>query len=83
MLSLDFNNELVKAAPIVGTGVADGAARLFFGLSLNGAEKITDDVYKEVMEMFPENEWEITDTEINRRGLGITTYEIEMRRACR
>lgn len=35
MLSLDFNNELVKAAPIVGTGVADGAARLFFGLSLN------------------------------------------------
>ena len=35
MLSLDFNNEVVKAAPIVGTGVADGAARLFFGLSLN------------------------------------------------
>lgn len=35
MLSLDFNNEVVKAAPIVGTGMADGAARLFFGLSLN------------------------------------------------
>ena len=35
MLSLDFNNEVVKAAPIVGTGVADGAARLFWGLSLN------------------------------------------------
>lgn len=35
MLSFDFNNEVVKAAPIVGTGVADGAARLFFGLSLN------------------------------------------------
>lgn len=35
MLSLDFNNEVIKAAPIVGTGVADGAARLFWGLSLN------------------------------------------------
>lgn len=35
MLSFDFNNEIVKAAPIVGTGMADGAARLFFGLSLN------------------------------------------------
>ena len=35
MLSFDFNNEVVKAAPIVGTGVADGAARLFWGLSLN------------------------------------------------
>lgn len=35
MLTIDFNNEVLKAAPIVGTGVADGAARLFFGLSLN------------------------------------------------
>lgn len=35
MLNLDFNNEIVKAAPIVGTGIADGTARLFFGLSLN------------------------------------------------
>ncbi|AAP34165.1 gene 17.5 [Escherichia phage T7] len=35
MLSLDFNNELIKAAPVVGTGVADMSARLFFGLSLN------------------------------------------------
>lgn len=35
MLSLDFNNELVKAAPIVGTGVVDMTTRLFFGLSLN------------------------------------------------
>nr|AAA92524.1 lysis protein [Enterobacteria phage T3] len=35
MLSLDFNNELIKAAPIVGTGVADVSARRFFGLSLN------------------------------------------------
>ena len=34
MIELDFNNELVKAAPIVGTGVADGAARLFSGMSL-------------------------------------------------
>lgn len=35
MLSLDFNNEIIKAAPIAGTVAADGAARLFWGLSLN------------------------------------------------
>lgn len=35
MIELDLKNEVLKAAPIVGTGVADGAARLFFGLSLN------------------------------------------------
>lgn len=35
MLSLDFNNELVKAAPIAGAVGADATARLFFGLSLN------------------------------------------------
>lgn len=35
MLSLDFNNEIIKAAPIVVTGIADGAARLFWGLTLN------------------------------------------------
>lgn len=35
MLSLDFNNEIIKAAPIVGTGVADAAGRYFWGLSLN------------------------------------------------
>lgn len=35
MLSLDFNNELVKAAPIAGGVAADGVARLFWGLSLN------------------------------------------------
>lgn len=35
MLSLDFNNEVIKAAPIAGTAGADGMARLFFGLSLN------------------------------------------------
>ena len=35
MLSLDFNNELVKAAPIAGVAGADGVARLFWGLSLN------------------------------------------------
>ena len=35
MLSLDFNNELVKAAPIASVAGADGVARLFWGLSLN------------------------------------------------
>lgn len=35
MLSLDFNNEIVKAAPIAGVAGADGVARLFWGLSLN------------------------------------------------
>ena len=35
MLSLDFNNEVIKAAPIAGVAVADGVARLFWGLSLN------------------------------------------------
>lgn len=35
MLSLDFNNEVIKAAPIAGAATADGVARLFWGLSLN------------------------------------------------
>ena len=35
MLTLDFNNEIVKAAPIAGAVGADGVARLFWGLSLN------------------------------------------------
>lgn len=35
MLQLDFNNELIKAAPIAGVAGADGVARLFWGLSLN------------------------------------------------
>ncbi|MRT45077.1 type II holin, partial [Xylella fastidiosa subsp. multiplex] len=42
MLSLDFNNELIKAAPIVGTGVADVSARLFFGLRLSGWGYVAD-----------------------------------------
>lgn len=35
MLSFDFNNEVIKAAPIAGVAGADGVARLFWGLSLN------------------------------------------------
>ncbi|UVX31393.1 major capsid protein [Klebsiella phage 515] len=35
MLSLDFNNEVIKVAPIAGVAGADGVARLFWGLSLN------------------------------------------------
>ena len=35
MLSLDFNNEVIKAAPIAGVAGADDVARLFWGLSLN------------------------------------------------
>ncbi|ALK86970.1 holin [Yersinia phage vB_YenP_AP10] len=35
MLTLDFNNEIIKAAPIAGVAGADGVARLFWGLSLN------------------------------------------------
>ena len=35
MLSLDFNNEVIKAAPIAGVAGADGVARLFWGLSFN------------------------------------------------
>ncbi|CAK6596922.1 holin [Klebsiella phage vB_Kpn_K11PH164C1] len=35
MLSLDFNNEVIKAAPIAGVAGADGVARLFWGLSPN------------------------------------------------
>lgn len=35
MISFDFNNEVVKAAPIAGVAGADGVARLFWGLSLN------------------------------------------------
>lgn len=35
MLSLDFNNEIVKAAPIAGAAGVDVATRYFFGLTLN------------------------------------------------
>ncbi|AWD92523.1 holin [Pectobacterium phage Jarilo] len=35
MLEFDFNNEILKAAPIGATAGADVAARLFWGLSLN------------------------------------------------
>lgn len=35
MISFDFNNEVLKAAPIAGVAGADGVARLFWGLSLN------------------------------------------------
>lgn len=35
MLSLDFNNEIVKAAPIAGAVGVDATSRLIWGLSLN------------------------------------------------
>lgn len=35
MLHFDFNNEILKAAPIAGAAGVDGVARVFFGLSLN------------------------------------------------
>lgn len=35
MLSIDFNNEVIKAAPIAGTAAADATTRLLWGLSLN------------------------------------------------
>ena len=34
MIEMDFSNETIKAAPIVGTAGADIASRLFLGLSL-------------------------------------------------
>lgn len=35
MLNIDFNNEVLKVAPIAGAAAADATARLFWGLSLN------------------------------------------------
>lgn len=35
MISFDFNNEVLKAAPIAGVAGSDVVARLFWGLSLN------------------------------------------------
>ena len=35
MISIDFNNEVVKTAPIAGGVAADGISRVFFGMSLN------------------------------------------------
>lgn len=35
MFNIDFNNEVVKVAPIAGAAGTDVVARLFFGLSLN------------------------------------------------
>lgn len=34
-LEFDFKNEVIKDIPIIGTGVADCAAKLILGLSLN------------------------------------------------
>ena len=35
MIQLDFNNEIVKAAPIAGAVGVDGVARMFYGMTLN------------------------------------------------
>lgn len=35
MLSIDFNNEVIKAAPIAGAVGADATLRTFWGLSMN------------------------------------------------
>ena len=35
MLHLDFNNEVIKAAPIAGFAGSDMISRMFFGLTLN------------------------------------------------
>ncbi|AEJ81511.1 holin [Erwinia phage Stepyanka] len=35
MLNIDFNNEVLKAAPIAGAASADVVTRYFYGLSLN------------------------------------------------
>jgi len=35
MLTIDFNNEVIKMAPVAGAAAADSTLRLFFGLSLN------------------------------------------------
>lgn len=35
MMTIDFNNGVVKAAPIAGTAAAEIANRYFFGLSMN------------------------------------------------
>lgn len=35
MIDIDFNNEVMKAAPIAGAVGADGVARVIWGLSLN------------------------------------------------
>lgn len=34
-IQLDFNNEVIKSAPIIGTAGVDGVVRLFWGLDLN------------------------------------------------
>lgn len=35
MIQMDFNNEVVRAAPIAGTVAVDATTRLIWGLSLN------------------------------------------------
>lgn len=35
MLNLDFNNEVVKMAPVAGVVASDATARLVWGLTLN------------------------------------------------
>lgn len=32
---IDFKNETIQSAPIIGTAAADGAARYFWGMTLN------------------------------------------------
>ncbi len=35
MLTIDFNNEVVKAVPIAGAAAADATLRVFYGLTMN------------------------------------------------
>lgn len=35
MISLDFQNEVIKAAPVAGVAAADGVSHAVFGLSMN------------------------------------------------
>lgn len=35
MISIDFNNGVVQAAPVVGAAATDAVGRLILGLSLN------------------------------------------------
>jgi hypothetical protein len=35
MISIDFNNGVVQATPVVGAAATDAVSRLIFGLTLN------------------------------------------------
>ena len=49
MISIDFNNGVVQATPVVGAAATDAVSRLILGLSLNEWFYVTAIIYSLAM----------------------------------